>query len=225
MSTIDYSLISEADLIELITALKKINTGDTKKYLNKIFMGIVFIGKHIECIKLLLQDMHINPTANDNCAIRRAAANGHIEVVHPFWLRSCYVSKDPFFANGLASINLYIGNHKGAWGGFSNIEGIRSNPAGHFHDARRTAEKNRGRRLSVAEVSAYWQGKVYEFIRDDRPAFLRLLREKARLVLTFYELNDYGYFQKLSPAGITAGHTAALAPWHEQRSLFFTAVL
>ncbi len=126
-------------------------------------------------------------------------ATGLILALLPLWLKSYYVSKDPFVANGLASINFYIGNHKGSWGGFSRIEGIRSNPAGHFYDARRVAEENVGHSLSVTEVSSYWKGKVFEFIREDRKAFLYLLKEKVRLIFTFYELNDYAYFQKTSP--------------------------
>ena len=35
----------------------------------------------IECLKLLLQDPRINPSARDNYAIREASQNGHTECV------------------------------------------------------------------------------------------------------------------------------------------------
>ncbi len=122
--------------------------------------------------------------------------------VLPFTLRNFYVAKDPVLITSTVGIHLYIGNHEGAWGGYSEVKGIRPNPAGHFHDAKRVAEKEVGHPLTASEVSGFWKEKAFDYIRGNPTEFLLLLGKKTLLLLNAYEMpnnEDYQYLTQRSP--------------------------
>ncbi len=124
---------------------------------------------------------------------------GAFTALLPFGIRNYLAAHEAVMVHSLGGIHLYVGNHKGAYGGYSIVDGVRPNPAGHFYDARRIAERELGRRLSSREVSRYWGKKAFEFARGEKTEFFRLIREKIRLLFSFFELNDYDYFRSRSP--------------------------
>jgi len=161
------------------------------------------------CLYLLASPASLRTDKTDTTIPARSMRSGIIRAglllsgvfiaLLPVAMRNYYVTHDPFIGSSLAGINMYIGNHKGATGGFSNIEGVRPNPAGHFFDARSVAEEALGRKLSPQEVGSYWRQKACDYARYDTRDCLRLLREKMRLLLSFHELGEYGYLTSLSP--------------------------
>ncbi len=126
---------------------------------------------------------------------------GILIAVAPFALRNYYVSQDMILINSEGGIHLYIGNHEGAWGGYSRISGIRPNIAGSHVDAMRMAEKETGKELSDSEVSAYWKNRTYDFIKEHPGEFFALLGKKTLLLFSDYEVpnvEDYQYFRQKS---------------------------
>ncbi len=122
---------------------------------------------------------------------------GLVAALLPFALRNYAVAHDFAVSSTLDGIHMYIGNHKGAWGAYSVVDGVRPNVAGHFFDARRVAEQETGRSLSASEVSRHWKKKVFDFVTQDRAAFILLMREKLQLFFSFYELQNNGNYQYL----------------------------
>jgi hypothetical protein len=123
---------------------------------------------------------------------------GVIAAIMPFAIRNYYVAGDPAMTNAASGIHFYIGNHRGAWGGYSRVEGVRPNPAGHFYDARRLAEEEMGDSLSASQVSSLWRYKALSFMREDPGAFFRLLGNKVLLLLSSYEVPNNENYQYLA---------------------------
>ena len=126
---------------------------------------------------------------------------GLVIALLPFTIRNYFVTKDVVLTTSTSGIHFYIGNNKRAWGGYRRITGIRPNPAGHYYDARRVAERSIGHPLSASEVSAFWKDKAWDFIGGNLGAFLSLLGKKALLVLNAYEIpnnENYQYLTKRS---------------------------
>lgn len=120
----------------------------------------------------------------------------------PFTIRNYLVAGDIVLTSSSGGIHFYIGNHEGAWGGYTRVKGIRPNPAGHFYDARRLAQKKVGHPLRASQVSSFWEDRVMEFIKKNPGAFLRLLGKKTLLLFNRYEIpnnEDYQYLTHLSP--------------------------
>jgi len=116
----------------------------------------------------------------------------------PFTIRNYYVAQDIVPVNSIGGIHFYIGNHKGAWGGYTKVNGIRPNPAGHFNDARRLAERETGQVMSASETSAFWRNKAFEFIKEKRGEFVSLLWKKTLLIFSAYEIPSNVNYQYLS---------------------------
>lgn len=125
-------------------------------------------------------------------------AAGLVAALLPFAVRNYYVARDLAVTSNLDGIHMYIGNHKGAWGGYSVVNGVRPNIVGHFFDARRVAEKETGRSLSASEVSRHWKNKAFDFAVRERAAFILLLKEKLQLFFNFYEVTNNGNYQYLT---------------------------
>jgi len=125
-------------------------------------------------------------------------AAGLMFALLPFALRNYAVAQDAVFGGTGQGIHYYIGNHKGAWGGYSPVDGIRQNSAGHYYDARRIAEKEEGRQLSPSGVSRYWRMQAVSYVLHNKAEALRLLREKLRLIFSSYEIRDNGDYQYLA---------------------------
>lgn len=91
-------------------------------------------------------------------------------------------------------LNLYIGNNAAADGTYHSVPGITPNIAGQAEDARRVAERAEGRRLSDAEVSAYFTRLALTWWRDEPGAASRLLvRKLAYTVNRAWLTLNYSY--------------------------------
>ncbi|MGQ9495561.1 MAG: tetratricopeptide repeat protein, partial [Thermoanaerobaculaceae bacterium] len=86
--------------------------------------------------------------------------------------------------------NFYIGNHWRASGMYEPLVPGRGNPQFERADAKALAEKALGRRLTDGEVSRFWAGKAWEFIRDAPGQWLVLLGKKLLLLVNGVEIAD-----------------------------------
>ena len=87
-------------------------------------------------------------------------------------------------------INLYVGNMRGANGLYNPPEGMRRDMRGLIEDSRAVAETTLGRKLTDAEVSAFWSARARERIVTDPGGWLLLLGRKFLLFWNGGELGD-----------------------------------
>ena len=106
---------------------------------------------------------------------------GVLLCVAPVAVRNWHVSGElvPVTANG--GMALWAGNHEGATGIYSEPEFL-SNPVpeSEAEDYRAEASRRAGRRLTLAESSAYWQKATWSRWTADPGAALRLMGRKLR---------------------------------------------
>ena len=81
-------------------------------------------------------------------------------------------------------LNFYIGNNAEADGTYHSVAGITPNLEGQQDDARRVAERAVGHALDDAEVSGYFYGLGWRWIREQPLAAAKLFIRKLSLVLS-----------------------------------------
>jgi tetratricopeptide (TPR) repeat protein len=86
--------------------------------------------------------------------------------------------------------NFWIGNHRGADGGYTPMRAGRGDAAHEREDAQRIAEDALARPLGPAEVSRYWMARSFEEIASAPAAWARLLAWKWFLTWNAVELVD-----------------------------------
>jgi len=112
----------------------------------------------------------------------------------PVIIRNVVVAGDWSPAASHGGLNFYIGNNAEANGTYRVVAGITPNIAGQQADARRVAEESLGRPLSDPEVSAYFYGLGWTWIRLHFKDALGLFARK--LAYTFnsaYITLNYSY--------------------------------
>ena len=86
--------------------------------------------------------------------------------------------------------NFYIGNSDTATGSYVPLRPTRGNAMFERQDATALATLAAGRPLNPAEVSAYWRGRAFEWIRTHPQRWLRLTAFKLMLVANRREAAD-----------------------------------
>jgi tetratricopeptide (TPR) repeat protein/4-amino-4-deoxy-L-arabinose transferase-like glycosyltransferase len=106
-------------------------------------------------------------------------------VVGPITVRNLAVGHDFVPLTSNAGINLYIGNNEAATGAYVKPEGldIYTDPSG-----RKIAEAAVGRQLKPSEVSAYWAGRAFDYIKSHPEESLSNLVRKLFLFWSVYEV-------------------------------------
>lgn len=89
-----------------------------------------------------------------------------------------------------AGPNFYIGNHDGATGRYIALKPGAEWPPLEQRAATELAEAETGRSLAPREVSHYWLGKSWDYIKHQPLDWLGLLLHKWALVWNAYELSD-----------------------------------
>jgi len=96
----------------------------------------------------------------------------------PVALRNRLVGKEPVLIATNGGVNFYIGNNPRSDGFSAIVPGTRDTWDGGYNDTHRIAQQELGRTLSEKEVSDYWYGKAFDWIRSDGRGWLRLLFRK-----------------------------------------------
>jgi 4-amino-4-deoxy-L-arabinose transferase-like glycosyltransferase len=138
---------------------------------------------------------------------------GVIAALAPVTIRNVVVAHQFALVSSHGGINFYIGNGEGATGYFHAVPGMRSSVEGLAGDARRVAEKASGRRLTDAEVSSYYSGLAWTWIRNHPFDWIRLLVGKLYAVLnTAHVSTPFSYTFYAYDAG-TLLKVLAIGPW------------
>jgi 4-amino-4-deoxy-L-arabinose transferase-like glycosyltransferase len=112
-------------------------------------------------------------------------------VLLPVLVRNAVVGGEFALTTSQAGSNFYIGNNPTANGGYVPLVPGRQNTEFERKDAFDLAERESGRKLSPGEVSRFWFGKSFAWIRENPGDWLRLLGTKAALLANWYEMPDY----------------------------------
>ena len=112
----------------------------------------------------------------------------------PVTIRNAAVAGDWSPASSHGGLNFYIGNNAEADGTYHHVPGITPNIQGQQEDARRVAEAAVGRKLDDGEVSAYFYGLGWSWMRCIRPTPRCCSRASCRFVFNagYISLN-YSY--------------------------------
>lgn len=112
----------------------------------------------------------------------------------PLAVRNAAVAGDWSLASSHGGLNFYIGNNSNASGTYHSVPGITANMQGQRDDARRVAEAAAGRKLDDGDVSAYFYGLGWSWIRLHPSDAARLFGRKLLLVFNAgYMSLNYSY--------------------------------
>lgn len=120
----------------------------------------------------------------------------------PVAIRNRTVGGDWAITTVQAGPNFYIGNHEGATGMYTPLVPGHESPPFERADAKRLAEQALGNSLTDGEVSNYWIGRSWEFIRENPGTWLKLTWFKFLLTINAYEISDvegYNVYRAFSP--------------------------
>ncbi|MCK4660049.1 MAG: tetratricopeptide repeat protein [Phycisphaerae bacterium] len=158
----------------------------------------------------------------------------------PVGLRNFSVGGAFVLTTSQLGTNFYIGNNARADGLYAPLVAGRSNPVYERRDAVELAERAVGRTLTPVEVSHYWLDRGWRFVRQDTPAWLRLMVRKWSLVWNHFEVPDaedmyaYGDWSHLLRALGWVLHFGVLVPlaaagvvlwWPHRRDLWVLHLL
>ena len=139
-------------------------------------------------------------------------------VLLPVGIRNWAVGGELVLTTSQAGPNFYIGNNPEAPGVYIPLRAGRGGPRSERTDAIELAEAAVGHALTPREVSQYWFGRSWQFIRTQPAAWLRLIGQKCVFTFNAYEIPDAEdlYFYELRCGLIRAlghvGHFGVLFP-------------
>ena len=117
-------------------------------------------------------------------------AAASLAVLLPVGLRNYRVGGEFLVSTSQLGPNFYIGNNPHASGTYEPLVPERGDPLFERDDATRLASAAAGRALSPVEVSDYWLGQSFAYIRTQPIHWLGLMGKKALLTLNAAELPD-----------------------------------
>jgi Flp pilus assembly protein TadD len=155
--------------------------------------------------------------------------------------RNHHVGGEFVLTTSQAGPNFYIGNNPQATGLYAPLRPGRSNTPYERQDAVELAQEAMGRTLTSAEVSRYWSGRAFDFIRNQPGDWLHLMGRKTALLINAYEVpdaEDQYFYERYSPLlrGLSragnlgvlmpiAGVGLVLAAWRRPRPIILYAML
>ena len=139
-------------------------------------------------------------------------------VLIPVGVRNKIVGGEFLLTTSQFGANFYMGNNPLADGTEASLRAGRGTAEYEREDATQLAEYASGRKLTPAEVSAYWSGRSFAFIRSQPVAWLRLSARKAALLVNRTEWLDteaqesYAEWSWILRFGAWAGNFGVLVP-------------
>lgn len=111
-------------------------------------------------------------------------------VLAPVAIRNARIGGELLISTSQSGPNFYIGNHRGASGGYEPLVAGRGNALFEREDATRLAEDALGRSLAPGEVSHYWWTRALGEIRQAPGEWIRLMARKTWLTFAAHEPID-----------------------------------
>lgn len=119
-----------------------------------------------------------------------AAAAGVALMLLPVAARNYAVGGGFHLTTSQFGTNFYIGNHAGARGLYEPLLPGHGDAGDERADATRLAQEISGRPLSASEVSSFWAGRAFDFIRSEPIAWTQLMVRKLALTVNAAEIAD-----------------------------------
>jgi tetratricopeptide (TPR) repeat protein len=132
--------------------------------------------------------------------------------------RNYHVGGELHLTTSQFGTNFYIGNRPGATGRYDPLRWGQGSAETERTDAIELAEHAVGRKLSPAEVSRYWFGLGWSYIRTQPGSWLRLVGTKLGFLLNATEITDtedqytWGDFSRVLAATNPILHFGVIAP-------------
>lgn len=133
-----------------------------------------------------------------------AFAAGLAVFLLPVLIRNKHVGGEWVVTTSQAGPNFYIGNNPRANGTYQPLRPGRANVPFERQDAFELAEQATGRKLTPKEVSQYWMGESFKFIRTQPGDWMQLMGKKALLLVNWFEVTDAEdqyFFERYSSLG------------------------
>jgi tetratricopeptide (TPR) repeat protein len=127
-----------------------------------------------------------------------AVTLGAALMVAPVTLRNAGATGEFVLVAAHGGFNFFVGNNEDADGTYRSVAGVTPSSVRQQADARAVAEKATGRPLSDGEVSSYFYGRAWEWIRSSPADALRLGLRKIRYVFSADEISlnySYAYYR------------------------------
>ena len=128
---------------------------------------------------------------------------GCLLVVLPVTIRNGVVGGDRVLISSQAGVNLYIGNNPRADGIKVTLPDTRKRANQATLDQQALAENEAGRKLKPSEISRFYLGKTWDFVRSEPRRASQLLVMKSFLFWSWYEFANnkdiYAYTQRYTP--------------------------
>lgn len=158
-------------------------------------------------------------------------------VLSPVLVRNYVVAHELVLVSSHGGLNFYIGNNETADGTYHAVRGIRPTIDGQSEDSRSVAERAVGLPLTAPQVSRWFYGQAFDWIRANPVAALRLFLRKLALTIhqTDLALNfSYDYFSHdvssllrflvVGPwALVPLGFAGAVTRWRDRKFLTWFA--
>lgn len=135
----------------------------------------------------------------------------------PAWIHNYFVAHERVLLSAHSGLNFYIGNNPIATGYPKIPPGLSANQEGLLRDSITLAEKEAGRRLKRAEVSAHWAAKAKAWIHQHPAEWRRLMMRKFANFWNAFQYDDLSIISLLQSQGVIPrvglrfGGVAALA--------------
>lgn len=135
----------------------------------------------------------------------------------PAWIHNYFIAHERVLLSAHSGLNFYIGNNPIATGYPKIPPGLSASQEGLLRDSITLAEKEAGRRLTRAEVSAHWAAKAKAWIHQHPAEWRQLMWRKFANFWNAFQYDDLSIIsllqtQRVIPReGLRFGGIAALA--------------
>jgi Flp pilus assembly protein TadD len=120
----------------------------------------------------------------------------------PCWIHNYVFARDPVLLSAHGGVNFWIGNNPTANGYPRFPPGLRAGQTAMLEDSITSAETAFARTLKRSEVSAYWSGKAWDYIRTHPGEWIRLLMIKGRNFWNAFQYDDLSIITNLREQGV-----------------------
>ncbi len=126
---------------------------------------------------------------------------GFVLILIPFSYRHYRITGIPGLPFGNGGFNFYVGNHPGADGTYTYLEGISSAPDSQIKSSINRASREIGMRADLTGASGYWLNNGLDFVRAEPLEYLQLLGRKFLLFWNYQEIGqniDYEFARRFA---------------------------
>ena len=123
-------------------------------------------------------------------------ALGFSIAISPWTIRNYIHEKDFILVNQEGGISFYLGNNPWSTGTYTNLKFLRPNPKYEHIDFDTEAKRRTGDpHMTRSEVSRFWYGEAFKYIKTYPRHFRKLLWKKISLFFNYFEIPDNKSFE------------------------------